>query len=284
LANCDKKILIIAAEAGSSNLIFSYFKDSNKTIEVWAEGVAIKIASDFGFSLVSPEKILTAGIDYDEIYLAGTVGDVFGQISFVNKYLRQYCRNLFHVFDNWVNYKERFQDCTVENAIVFDELARDAVRLIFGSRTRIGLLPNKYLEDLRQTFEITRNSEQKSILILGTRPNNFTDYSTGPHGYECFCNLIDFLFLHMRKLPIIFRPHPGMETQSCPNFHLLSTKNFKISEASLAKDFSNSELVIGNPTYALYLAQQLGIRVAALNPTNERWYGPNFINYQKLIR
>lgn len=283
LVSSNRFTLLVICEAGSANLLLSYFDKIDKQVRVWAEGVACEIATGFGFEVIKSEDLKIFSPEIDEIFLAGTVGDQFNQISIVEEIQREFAVKIFYVFDNWVNYAERFKNCKIENAVVFDDYARDFVLKTFGRNIDLEIKPNEYLRNIREEVEQTVGVSQETILFLGNRINDFTTYTPGVHGLECFCTAVDLVSVKFPKAPIVFRPHPGSGLGSCASLLASTCDYFQISSASLAFELSRSRLVIGNPTYALYIASELGIPVASLNPSNEFWGGPIFPDYRELL-
>lgn len=283
LVSSNPFTLLVICEAGSANLLLSYFDKIDKRVKVWAEGVASEIATSFGFEVIKSEDLKKFSSEIDEIFLAGTVGDQFNQISIVEEMQREFDVKIFYVFDNWVNYAQRFKNCKIENAVVFDDLAGDFVLETFGPNINLEIKPNEYLRNIREEVEQTGGVRQETVLFLGNRINDFTTYTPGVHGLECFCNAVDLVLVKFPKAPIVFRPHPGSGVGSCASLLESTCDNFQISSASFAHELSRSKLVIGNPTYALYIASELGIPVASLNPSNEFWKGPTFPDYHQLL-
>lgn len=275
--------LLVVCEAGSANLLLSYFEKIDRNVKVWAEGVASEITTNYRFELIKSEELRNFKTDIDELYLAGTVEDQFNQISMVEEIYRESTFKKFYVFDNWVNYAQRFKNSKIENAIVFDRFARDLVFETFGPDINVETKPNLYLRKIREEMEQVGEQSQEIILLLGNKVNNFTSYSPGPHGLECFCNAIELVLLKFPQIPIVFRPHPGSGIGDCAYYLATTCDYFQISSASLARELSRSKLVIGNPTYALYIASELGIPVAFLNPANEFWGGPTFPEYHVML-
>lgn len=283
LVSSNRFTLLVICEAGSANLLLSYFDKIDKHVKVWAEGVAGEIAKGFGFEVIKSEDLTIFSSEIDEIFLSGTVGDQFNQISIVEEIQREFAVKIFYVFDNWVNYAQRFKNCKIENVVVFDDFARDLVLKTFGPNINIEIKPNEYLRNIREEVEQTGEVRQETILFLGNRINDFTRYTPGVHGLECFCKAVDLVSVKFPKAPIVFRPHPGSGVGSCATLLAATCDYFQISSGSLAHELSRSKLVIGNPTYALYIASELGIPVASLNPSNEFWEGPIFPSYHELL-
>lgn len=283
LVSSNRFTLLVICEAGSANLLLSYFDKIDKHVKVWAEGVASEIATDFGFEVIRFEDLKIFSSEIEEIFLAGTVGDQFNQISIVEEINREFGVKIFYVFDNWVNYAQRFKNCKIENVVVFDDLARDFVLKTFGSNINLEIKPNEYLRNIREEVQKNGGVRKETILFLGNRINDFTTYTPGVHGLECFCKAVELVSVKFPEAPIVFRPHPGSGVGSCASFFAATCDYFQISSDSLAHEFSRSKLVLGNPTYALYIASELGIPVGSLNPSNEFWEGPMFPDYHELL-
>lgn len=283
LTSVSKFDLLVACESGSSNLLFSYFSTLESPKRVWAEGVAIEIAQRFKLDLIDRADLRMQYSRVNDIFVAGSVGDTFHQIQLINEICVDQSNRKFYVFDNWVNYAERFQNSVVKNVIVFDELAKDFAIKTFGSGINIEVKPNLYIQNMKIEVDSYQGVAKDSILIVGTRLNEFTKYTPGVHGLECFCKVVEAITARFKNLEIVFRPHPGVLENPCAEKLSSQRADFRYSTDVFSSDLSRAFLVLGNPTYALYVADQLGIQVGFLNPGNSKWHGPKYPSYQECL-
>ncbi|MEI6051940.1 MAG: hypothetical protein WCQ44_04505 [Opitutaceae bacterium] len=185
------------------------------------------------------------------------------------------------VLDNWVNYESRLFGTEPDSVLVFDSHAREyACRIFTQDSTNVRQAKNYYIEESQQRF-ILLKKEVKNILFIEVPFNQFTTYSTLEGSSYCICRHLLKLCKDFPDHKIIYRSHPSGDSPDCftkfgLDFPGYASRVELSNNLEIIEDFAVSEFVVGLPSYALFLAQELGLRAYVVESTNGNWHGPKF--------
>lgn len=269
-------VLGICSEVGGANQIIPYLLKNFASFELLAIGRAKKSAQNFGVGFVTdldeivsksiPEKLLIApapNTQIDEIYdfSIRCVGEG---------------KSVELVMDNWVNFEKRFQLQAFTSVTTFDEYAYNYAESLLKGKVPVLLKTNQYLQMLSKRF-VSYPREKLSVLFLDTLSNTYTDYKEGDHGQYCKCVVFSHFLRSEFVESLIYRSHPAALHDLCFEKFVNHPKfRQSLTGAELIEDLNQANLVVGNPGYALYVSQSLGIPTYLSSPTNRLWHGPSF--------
>ena len=285
--------LFVGFEVGGWNLAYSYLINANFEVEYFVKGPCLVQASqskDVKILSRFEELDLTK---FDEVIISPPDRGYSTGAKFSDEFLRplishlnQYNRRCTVILDNWVNFEIRLQNLNPDKVIVFDTYAYEYASRLVDKTVKLQKEENWFLKNMRIQLRKEVNSDLK-ILVIHARKNSYTTYSRPENDTYCICEKLSRLLLHLRHSSILFRIHPSESENSCashfeekyPDFaHRFSRSLF----ADLVADLADASLVIGMPSYALYLSQKLGFSTYFIDEPNELWNGPMFPNVAQL--
>jgi hypothetical protein len=175
--------------------------------------------------------------------------------------------------DNWNDYPERF----VRNGVkihpsilwVSDSIAQEKATLEFPD-TPVILQRNYYLDSIREIYagltkSATKRSAQRNILYLTQPISEVQNYNSIPRKFTEYDALQQFIneYNSCRDLDLNLRIrlHPS-EKQDKYSHLVMHIEEMKSKSRDLPVDLAWSDFVIGVDTYAMYVADQLGLPVA----------------------
>jgi len=175
--------------------------------------------------------------------------------------------------DNWNNYTERF----IRNGVkihpsilwVSDIIAQEKATLEFPD-TPVILQTNYYLDSIREfytglTKSTTKHNAERNILYLTEPIAEVQNYNSIPRKFTEFDALQQFLIEYNScrdlDLNLRIRLHPS-EKQEKYSHLAMDVEELKSKSRDLPVDLAWSDFVIGVDTYAMHVADQLGLPVA----------------------
>ena len=250
------KVLIVAHDAGSANLMVHNLANYADESDCLLSGPAIKIfqGSEKKWQLVDAVELDR----YEKIY----VGTGWENKNYLNILKR--CRNRdiksYAYLDHWTNYTERFRfgsDLMMPKYIITtDTLSEKLARRKFPD-TKILLEENKYLvSTIKNIHKIQRTTVPREVLFLGENTQEMYDKKLTKEQYT-FKRLMESEFNLERDL-IRLRKHPSESVDKYLDVisHLPSANNLIISEAeTLESDIAQSCLIYGITSMALHIAK-----------------------------
>ena len=285
--------LFLGFEVGGWNLAYSYFINSKFEVEYFLKGPCLVQASQIkGIKTLSEFNELDL-TKYDEVILSPPDRGYPAGAEFSDELLyplisnlEKYNRRCTVILDNWVNFEIRLQNLNPDKTIVFDSYAYEYASGLMGKTSKILKEENWYLESMRIQLRKKVNSDLR-ILVIHARKNSYTTYSCPKNDSYCICEKLSRLLLHLRHSSITFRVHPSESDNSCADHfgekyphlaHRFRTSLF----ADLVADLAEASLVIGMPSYALYVSHALGFSTYFIDEPNKLWNGPRFPNAAQL--
>jgi hypothetical protein len=271
-----ERIGIICFDAGGANQISSYIKDNPGQYIYCLNGPAISI---FRRALGITQNLeLSRLITQADFVIAGTGWESDFEWEGMREVLKAK-KSLIAFIDSWTNYEARFirNDIKVEpNEIwVSDEHAEVLAKRIFKTTT-IRKVENSYFNSMKkQREEINQPSPRqgqeppRKILFLTQPILDYEKNSQVSIGIDEFDALRIFK-QHVNELRgsnylIRLRPHPS-ESGNKYRFECFSAE-FELSpNPELITDLIWSDYVVGVDSYAMYVADQLGIDTYSVLP------------------
>ncbi len=285
--------LFVGFEVGGWNLAYSYFLNAKFEVEYFVKGPSLVQASQIKDVRILSEFNELDLTKYDEVILSPPDRGYSAGAEFLDSVLYplisilgKYDRRCTVILDNWVNFEIRLQNLDPEKTIVFDTYAYEYASGLVGKTSELILEENWYLENMRIQLRKKMNSDL-NILAIHARKNSYTTYSRPISDSYCICAKLSRVLLNLRDSSICFRIHPSESDNSCADhfgekYPHLSHRFRKSFCADLVADLKEASLVIGMPSYALYLSHKLGFSTYFVDEPNELWNGPRFPNLAKL--
>ena len=174
--------------------------------------------------------------------------------------------DFYVVIDHWYNIKDRFKSkkflVNPTNIIVFDEFIKEMCAKYLPKSTIIKL-DNYLLNDLKNELDIIQNRKKNSLLFIDEPFRNNEKII-----YDKLLSNINLLASRFNCDRIIFREHPSGATNLAIKSFLSTNINkfeFTFSNSSLSDDLKISKVILGNSSYALFLADKLGFPCFSLS-------------------
>ncbi len=267
---------------GAANLLYPYLMNEFPETLCISTGPSSRLPSQYGL-----RKILTTDVSKhrsltgNTIFLgASSLNLESTVIPTIKKLEKVRCQKIL-VLDNWVNYESRLNGLNPDSVIVFDEYAqKHASRVFCNSPGGVLQVRNYFLEDYSKRYQKKDKSEEW-ILFIEVPFNSFTTYANSDGYSYCICNQLLAICKRFQNRKILYRRHPsGFGVDCCTKFGVdfphFADRLELTENIDLLDDFAKSEFVVGLPSYALFLAQELGIKVFVAEATNMEWHGPLF--------
>ena len=279
----------ITHEVGAANLLYPYLMAEFPETLCISTGPSDPLPSHYGLTRIQPSELLSysspAG---NTIFLgASPLNLELTIIPTLKKFENVACQKIL-VLDNWVNYESRLNGLNPDSVIVFDEYAQEhASRIFCNSPGGVVQVRNYFLEDCIKGYQEKAKSEGR-ILFIEVPLNNFTSYTNINENSYCICNQLRAICERFQNRQILYKRHPSGMGVDCFTMFGVKFPHFadrmELSENfDLLDDFANSEFVVGLPSYALFLAQKLGMKVFVAEGTNEEWHGPLFESLNSIL-
>jgi hypothetical protein len=271
-------IAYIAHDAGGANQVFNYALNRiEKDYLFYAFGPAIKIAKSLGIDLCNDEQIPENC--YQVVLGANSVHSPTQAEELVMSHT-SYGAGLQVIgfFDGWVNLDKRWPGLKINQYLASDEYAFE-IGKSFYTASLVKLVKNYYLDRVRLDLFNLRKLQREADLILESNKTLFLTQPRGdwPAPNSCICEDLRKLYSNGFK-NLHIRDHPLLDSSICVkrNSDLFSGRiQLLDKEDSLAKHLHQSTNVVGHPTYALYIAQQLKFSTFLVGGYKKNWTGPN---------
>ncbi len=181
------------------------------------------------------------------------------------------------VFDNWTNYENRLlfkgRKLKVRAILVTDNRALELSRRI-NSKVRTVKVENQIVKFLLSSKENKKSKNKKLLVFHQPLQKNLKRLRMKSIGIDEVINIVrtelelflDFVKKNInvyRKEEITVRIHPSLLAKHKKLFDL-ENESFMISKNTLIEDLSNSNIVVGYDSYALYLSEKLKIKTVRL--------------------
>jgi hypothetical protein len=279
----------ITHEVGAANLLYPYLMAEFPETLCISTGPSEHLPSQHRLIGIQPSDVPS--------YLSPSANTIFLGASPLNleltviptlkKLEKVPCQKIL-VLDNWVNYESRLNGLNPDSVIVFDDYAQEhASRIFCDSPGGVVQVRNYFLEGCSKRYQEKVKSEGR-ILFIEVPLNKFTSYTNTNGDSYCICNQLLAICERFQNRQILYRRHPsGMGVDCFTRFGIKFphfADRIELSENfDLLDDFANSEFVVGLPSYALFLAQKLGVKVFVAEGTNEEWHGPLFESLSSIL-
>lgn len=272
----DKSIAIVAHDAGSARLLFSWLTGLEEKVRFYVEGPAKRILIGNTDNNIIIDRSLEECIRNSDIVITGT-----GWTSDLEHKARVYAyeknKTSIAVLDHWVNYRERFERngkmLLPDGLWVADKEALDIARNCFKEQW-VEQLDNKWLNKLSDKYfdltekkkKVAKNSEDLVLLYL-LEP--IRSRLTGEPNSEEFCALDYWLEVlsiksekikqvqYKSKIKLRLRMHPTEPEGKYNKWIIENLNNWNIEldpYEDLAESLANADMAFGCETQALVAA------------------------------
>jgi len=274
------------------------------------------VCNDAGASEVISEIAIILGTDHPILlHLSGPAKDIFvrknvkGNFSPLNQLVleadvlitgtgwqttlerdatsiaRRYSKKCFVVLDHWQDYRTRFQNPNGEFSFPDEFLVTDTLALALASaqipEIPIHLIKDVHIESLINQFDLTRanNHEHSTPILYLSDGQPYSIHSE----FSQIAQLAKFiesrnkveLFYGTSLNKINIRPHPADASVNFPPSEIQGI-GINVVNGSLLENLTNSSLVIGTDSMAMYIAMRLGKRTLTLTDESERPFWLDF--------
>jgi hypothetical protein len=213
---------------------------------------------DIGFDFLTDLSGLTTIVKRDDpdIILYGTGW----QVDFSNV-VKKICSNSniksIALVDHWSNYKERFSEKSLPDAIVvMDDSANEIATKEFDNKVNVVQIKNYFMESIISEFYLIKNKTLDSVVFI-SEPTVVNKIDLNAYEYTLVENLLCFFD------DIIIRLHPSENEDKyntiISKFPKANVKVIKAHEEDLLITLSKSKLTIGLGSMALYISYLLKI-------------------------
>jgi hypothetical protein len=272
----------ITHEVGAANLLYPYLKAEFPETLCIATGPSVHLPTRYGLKNIKIGEVSwNVNTEENTIFLGSTPSNFESVVVPALKNLEGFPSQTVLVLDNWVNYESRIAGLTPDSVIVFDEYAQKYASAVFHKCPNgVVQVNNYFLDDCKKRF-LDKFQPKNRILFIEVPFNSFTDY-TFSEGYSfCICNQLNRLCEQFPNMQIVYRRHPsGVNIDCFERFNIdfpnLGQQIVLSENNDILDDLVNAGFVVGLPSYALFLAQSLGLQVFSAEDTNENWHGPLF--------
>jgi hypothetical protein len=270
-------IALSAHDSGGANQILHWASRYKLDATYFLTGPAKKIASEINlenvFELIEIDRLKSC-----EFLVASS--SFPNPIKLHDIVMSVAAENNLHIvgwLDGWENFEIRWPVQKPLEIWVSDDFAFKLATDTFP-RIPIKLVENSYLNFIKEDFakiQIMGNSEKnKNVTLFLNQP-----HSSHTEHPNCICRQILYIASNFQYDEILIREHSYTDSRACilhikqigirPNIQRTKKGN------SLSKDLSVVTDVFGYPTYALYVAKELGLNCKAFGES-EIWPGPRF--------
>ncbi len=251
----SKKIAVISFEAGSAEIISNYLKNKDtKEYIFFLNKTTRKIFQKNGinkkyFKNKINEKVIKKivfGASYD-----------CKEINLISQLKLKVATECF--LDHWVFYKKRFslngKVFSPNKIFVFDEFSYKLISKINFKKTKIFLIKNPFIRNLKKRVKIRQNNH-KTVIFL----NNVNFHKENNEIYVSNKFLIKKTMSILDKKDILVKLHPANDKKIYSDY----LKKFKnlilIKKDKLENILSTSNLIISNNSQILQLAKIFKIK------------------------
>ena len=279
-AKLEMQSLVMFSEFGAANLFFPWFqkKENKKIIFSMPQSLSQKLQKSFHQSEhtnIIQDKINFESIE--EFYVAPTRTNTYSEIL---SYAKSKSKGTYGLLDNWIFFEDRIKDIYPDKIIVTDEWALERAVTCFSGKCDIELIQNLYLSEIKIKLKLNPGYRNKIVYIHASSDIHF-EAKSGIHGVECICkDIVTLRFLYPED-NVVIRMHPSVKKIPCVSTtyfqqNVLVGKLSISDNISLEMDLIDAKLIVGIPSYALYISSQCGITTKQTRKTNKNWYGPRF--------
>lgn len=261
-------ILCSAHDAGGANLLLHYIRKRYyfQDLRLILTGPAITIAENLGMQYVSS----LADIEW-ELHTSYICASSHSKPPKLHDELLKISQErgipTIGILDGWENYEQRWQYGLPGQIWVMDTHALALSKESFPNKA-VRLIENFYLEYIRENIPTSNGGiDRKSVCLYLDSPR-ITQYSSveSDHNLACICNILSEVQSLYGVERIIVRPHPRTNPMPCVKSYSKKNKKLRLEispNKHLYEDLGKTEIVVGKPSYALFIAKELGFKCFA---------------------
>lgn len=203
----------------------------------------------------------------------------------VTSIARRYSKKCFVVLDHWQDYRARFQNPNGEFSFPDEFLVTDTLALALTSvqipEIPVHLIKDVHIDSLINQFDVTRaNNHENSAPILylsdGQPYSIHSEFSQITQLVKLIESRYKVELLCCTSLnKINIRPHPADTSVNFPPSEIQGIE-IKLVNGTLLENLTDSSLVIGTDSMAMYIAMRLGKRTLTLTDESDRPFWLDF--------
>jgi hypothetical protein len=263
-----KKILVFTNDAGDCahicSIILKEYNFFNWIVYAGSNSPALrylkknKVLCNEFYSPNDVNQILKK--EHPDFVLYGTGYREINYSEILNEKANEYNIKSIGVIDHWSNYKKRFPNGILPDAILtFDDIAYKLARKLFFN-TKIFQIKNYYIGSLYEEFIYQKNLNKNYVTYMSEPIENLNS------SYECQL-LVNIL---TKFDDVIIRLHPSEKidkyNEIISNYKDKNVIIIDPFKESLSITLSKSKLTIGINSYALYISYIFGINTISCIP------------------
>lgn len=265
----------LANDGGGANQIFSLaktFKDDE--ITVLAFGPAQDIAKGLGLKFKEDSFPPSQN---DQVYLGASASSVMTRVELTTSRW-QTNRNFFTFgfLDGWQSFESRWPSLFIDEYFVTDQYALTVAKECFPG-SKVNLVPNYYLDQckflFRESLISLKNLSRENNVLYLSQPLLNQDPSN-----QCICSELQLL-VDLSPDVVYVRDHPRSNSTYCIRYHKFTRENLKVialdKNEPIGLHMAYVERVAGPATYALFLANQIGLSTFLTRDYPRDWRGPH---------
>jgi len=260
--------LVVAHDAGSALILRSFFFKKKNT-DYFLGGPAKKILNIKNFFNKTKQININK---YSQIFFGTSLVSRF-EVSFLKKIEKEKVKKIVF-FDSWLNFKNRlvFKKKLIlpDEIWVFDDVAKKNAKKIFGKKVLVKKKNNYYLNYLKSKIIVKKNNKSQKILYIAglifKRKKNLYHKIE----YKCLNNFLKNYKLFNKNYSLSVRPHPNENRNRFQRF----INPHQVSIKTLEKDISESKIIVGAQSMALFYSSFLNKRTYCVLPIKKRFYKP----------
>ena len=198
---------------------------------------------------------------------------------------KRYSKKCFVVLDHWQDYKSRFQNPNGEFLFPDEFLVTDTLALALASvqipEIPVHLIKDVHIDSLINQFDVTRaNNHENSTPILYLSDGQPYSIRAEFSQITQLAKLIESrnkveLFCGTSLNKINIRPHPADASVNFPPSEIQGI-GINVVNGTLLENITDSSLVIGTDSMAIYIAMRLGKSTLTLADESERPFWLDF--------
>jgi hypothetical protein len=188
---------------------------------------------------------------------------------------------LVFALDSWVN-ASRYLDFKPSLIWTWDDFACRAANSIYPF-SAVERFKGYYVESVVSRADSNLYQQEKTthLLILAARPSEEYIDDGQRHGPTCTCDFV-LNWVIQKNGGVVYRQHPGLSYDECfmriKELGLVENGSVTVSGSTLATDLSSAKIVLGAPSYSLFISSQIPslTTYSSCRTSPEVWRGPEF--------
>ncbi len=257
--NSNSKVLIIAKDAGSANIISSFVKKKKIKALYHLKKPALEIFKQKKI-LIKKNTLKILSKNFDLLITGTSLRNRF-ELNAIKKAKKN---NIYSVsfLDHWVNYKERFllknQFIFPNEIIVGDIDAYSLAKKNFSNKkVLVSLIPNYYFKEKNKFKNKRKNKE--TLVLLSSNYNLRNEDLTDKEIFRLILNKMKKFIIKKNIKKIIIKRHPSEDNDKFKNFkddyQSFDFIKIEITNKTLEEVLKKNQYIAGYDTMGLVVAK-----------------------------